>query len=174
LVKKLIPLFILVFLSMSWISVQAQNAPQYAAGSASKPVITQGYAAAEMRAGDVWKVYINASDPNSDLKYVVATIDQPGRGGGYPPSYTRIKGGNVRGLSGYVYLNTVVNVQQGLNFTNITLTVQVKDKAGNFSNPVSFPLHFQMNARQEPPASGLFQEKDLGPGMIQIRPLGDG
>ncbi len=172
--KKLVPLFVLVFLAVSWVSVQAQNTPQYAAGSASKPVITQAYAATQMRPGDTWKVYINASDPNSDLKYVVATIHQPGRGGGYPPSYTRVKGGNVHDLSGYVYLNTVINIQQGLNFTNITLTVQVKDKAGNFSNPVSFPLHFQMSARQEPPASGVFQEKDLGPVMIQISPLGDG
>jgi hypothetical protein len=139
--KKFIPLFVLMFLAVGWVSVQAQSNPQNAAGSTSKPVITQAYAATQMRPGDTWKVYINVSDPNSDLKYVVVTLDQPGRGGGYPPSYTRIKGGNVHDLSGYVYLNTANNVQQGLDFTNITLTLQVKDKAGNFSNPVSLPLH---------------------------------
>ncbi len=169
--KKLIPLLVLVFLAVCCASVQAQSTPQYTANTA-KPVITQAYASPEMRVGDTWKIYLNAVDPNSDMKYIVAPIDQPGRGG-YEASWTRIKGGGGHELSGYIYFNTVSNVQQGLNFTNITLTVQVKDKAGNMSNPVSFPLLFTYTARQEPPAPGVFQDKDLGPVMIQIRPLGD-
>jgi hypothetical protein len=137
----------------------------------NRPTITHSFAAKEMRVGDVWKVYLKASDPDGDLSYIVATIDQPGKGGAYPPSYIRIK--DPKDLSGYIFFNTDVNIQQGLLYTNLTLTVAVKDKAGHFSDPVSFPLHFRNIGRQEPPPAGVFQEKELGPIMIQIQPLGD-
>jgi hypothetical protein len=171
--KKLLPLFALVFLAVGCASTQGQNAPPSVSTQAAKPVITQAYASPELRLGDTWKVYLKATDPNSDINYIVATIDQPGRGG-YPASFTRVRGGSTHDVSGYIYLNTMNNVQSGLNFTNITLTVQVKDKAGNYSNPVSFPLHFTQRAVQQAPAPGVFQDKDLGPVMIEIRPLGDG
>ncbi len=142
--------------------------------AAARPVITQAYASPIMRTGDTWQMYLNASDPNGDMRFIVATVDQPGRGGGgYPPSFTRIrKGENHQRLSGYIYLNTVINIQQGLDFTNIVITVQIKDRNGNMSNPVSFPLHFQPTAAQQPPPSGTFEDHDLGPVMIQIQPLG--
>ncbi len=171
-IKKVIPVLSVVLLLAGCASMQAnQGNPQAAS---ARPVITQAFAAPEMRTGDAWKIYINASDPNGDMEYVVATVDQLGRGGGYPPSYTRIKSGGRQQLSGYVYLNTANNVQQGLNFTNLVMTVQIKDRNGNMSNPVSFPLHFQLSAVQQPPPAGVFQEANLGPIMIQIRPLGDG
>ncbi len=138
----------------------------------SGPVITGSFAVKQMRTGDVWKVYLNASDPDGDMSYIVATIDQPGKGGAYPPSYIRIKEGG-KDLSGYIYFNTDLNIQQGLTYTNLTLTVSIKDKAGHLSHPVSFPLHFQKIALRQPPPAGVFQEKDLGPIMIKIQPLGD-
>jgi hypothetical protein len=140
----------------------------------ARPIITQAYASPAMRTGDTWQIYFNASDPNGDMRYIVATVDQQGRGGGgYPPSFTRIrKGENRQRLSGYIYLNTVNNIQQGLDFTNLTLTVQIKDRNGNMSNPVSFPLHFQLSAVQPLPPPGTFEDHDLGPVMIQIQPLG--
>jgi hypothetical protein len=170
--RKLIPVWSVILLLAGCASMQAsQGNPQAAS---ARPVITQAFAAPEMRTGDAWKIYLNASDPNGDMEYIVATVDQPGRGGGYPPSFTRIKTGEHQELSGYVYLNTANNVQQGLNFTNLTLTVQIKDRNGNMSNPVSLPLHFQLSALQQPPPPGVFHEANLGPVMIQIRPLGDG
>ncbi len=60
---------------------------------------------------------------------------------------------------------------QGFAFTNLVLTVQIRDKAGNVSEPVSFPLQLQANARQQsPPPGGVFQEKNLGPVAIRIEP----
>ncbi len=140
----------------------------------SSPVIAQSFAARELRLGDTWKVYLKAFDPDGDMNYVVATIDQPGRGaGGYPVSYLRIKNGGKE-LSGYVYLNTNSTVQRGLEYTNITLSVSIRDKAGHDSNTVAFPLHFHRLARQEAPPAGVFAEQALGPIMIELRPLGDG
>ena len=171
-VKKIVPVLSAIVLLFGCASMQADQGNPEAASA--RPVITQAYAAPEMRTGDAWKIFINASDPNGDMEYIVATIDQPGRGGGYPPSYTKVKKGENQQMSGYVYLTTANNVQSALNFTNLTLTVQIKDRNGNLSNPVSFPLHFQLSAVQQPPPQGIFQQANLGPVMIEIRPLGDG
>ncbi len=134
------------------------------------PVIKGAYAAKEMKVGDTWKIYINASDPEGDMEYILASVDQPGRGGGYPPSATKIRESRNQQLSGYIYLSTSRSLQEGIEFTNITLTVQIKDRHGNLSAPVSFPLHFRSSAQQAPPPPGQFEEVDLGPVMIEISP----
>ncbi len=166
--KKWVPLLSLVLL----IGCAAGEANREKRQTPSAPpVITEAYAAREMRLGDVWKVYINASDPDGDMNYIVATIDQPGRGSGYPPAFIRMEKAQCRDLSGYIYLKT--EPAHALEYTNINLSVQVKDKRGNMSNTVVFPMHFRMNAVQPPPPQGKFKEEELGPIMIRIRPLGD-
>lgn len=174
--KRFLPVtLILAFFAWGCASMQAKESPpQGTQAAASKPTITDSYASNQLRLGDTWRVYIKASDPNNDMDTILATIEQPGKGGAYPPSYTRIKDGNKRELSGYLYWNTSQEVQsQGLNFTNLVLTVQVKDKAGNVSNPVRFPLHFSLSAVQQPPPAGAFQNRDLGPIMIRVTPPGE-
>jgi hypothetical protein len=147
-----------------------QGVFQPAESSTSKPVITEAYASKGLRFGDTWKIYLKGSDSSSDMDTIIATMFQPGRGGGYPPSYIRIRDGNKRDLSGYIYWNSGEDMQQGLMFTSLTLTVQIKDKAGNISTPVTFPLHFQMT-RQELPPPGIFANNELGPVMVRILPL---
>lgn len=136
------------------------------------PVISGFYAARELGPGGTWKIYLKASDPNGDMKYIVAYIDEAGLGG-YSPSYTKIRGGDSKELSGYVYLNTA----SGAGYTSriyydLTLTVQIQDRAGHYSKPVSIPLHFQYRtATQENPPPGVFKEHDLGPIMIELRTM---
>ncbi len=161
----------LMLLSWGCESIQAaEPAPQPADGSAPKPVITEAFASKEMRLGDVWKIYLKASDPGSDMDMIIADIYQPGRGGGYPSSYIRIRDGNRRDLSGYIYWNSGEDMQQGLMFTSLVLTVQIKDKAGNISAPMTFSLHFQKKG-QEPPPPGVFADRELGPVMVRILPM---
>lgn len=147
-----------------------QAPPRSTEASASKPVITEAYASKELRLGDTWKIYLKASDPSSDMELIMADIYQPGRGGGYPASYTRIRDGNKHDLSGYIYWNSAQDMQEGLMFSSLVLNVQIKDKAGNISDAMSFPLHFRMT-RQEPPPPGIFADRELGPVMIRILPL---
>jgi hypothetical protein len=132
----------------------------------SIPVITQFFASPTAKPGDTWKVYLKASDPDGDMKNILCVVDQPGVGT-YPVSITRIKEKDRRELSGYVYLNTPGD----FDMLNLTLHVQVEDKAGHYSKPVSFPLTFSSRARQEPPPQGVFKEKDLGPILIQLRKI---
>jgi hypothetical protein len=105
------------------------------------------------------------------MRYIVSTIDQPGKET-YPVTFTKIKEGGGKDLSGYIYLNTVG--VQGLNFVSLTLTVQIQDKAGHFSQPAVFPLSLSFSSQQQTPSPGIFPEKDLGPIMITLRSVFDG
>jgi hypothetical protein len=95
--KKMVPLLTLLFLVVSCASLEMNQRKQQE--TSTPPVITQAYAAPQMRTGGAWKIYLNASDPNGSMQYIVATLVQPGRGGGYPPSFTRIKNGGQQQLS---------------------------------------------------------------------------
>jgi len=134
------------------------------------PVISESFASKQIRPGATWKIYLIASDPDGDMKNIVCIVEQPGVGT-YPVSITRIGENNQKELSGYIYLNTFS--RDDLNFVTITLTVQVQDKAGHYSQPAVFPLSLQSRSRQEPPPPGIFKENDLGPIMIQLRTIRD-
>ena len=87
--------------------------------------------------------------------------------GDYPASRIKIAEENARELNGFIYLNTTVPGGSGfLNSVNITLTVQIRDRAGYTSKPAVFPLSFSGFYSQEPPPPGVFQEQELGPIMV--------
>jgi hypothetical protein len=129
------------------------------------PIITRSFASPQIWPGDIWRVYLSASDPEGDMKAVYCNIDQPGTST-HPVSITRIPKDQQRELSGYLYLTTPG--MAGMNFGNLVLTVQIQDRAGNFSEPLSFSLSFNPRARQEEAPPGLFQDKELGPIMIPL------
>ena len=136
------------------------------------PTITAYFAASELRGGDTWKIYLNAFDPDGDMKYIVASIDQAGMGA-YSASYTRIAKGRGKEFSGYVFLNTMASAAYTSTiFYNLRLTLQIQDRAGNYSQPVVLPLSFEYRAgAQVLPPPGKFEEKDLGPIMISLKTM---
>jgi hypothetical protein len=133
------------------------------------PTITESFASQEMRPGDTWKVYLKASDPGGDMDYILATVFQVGKKI-YPVSLIKVRGGNNKEINGYIYLNTLVPEYEFLNFSSLNLTVQVKDKAGHFSQPVEFPLSFYPRAVQGSPSPGVFKDQTLGPVMTTLKP----
>jgi len=134
------------------------------------PLISQSFASPRVNPLETWKVYLIASDPDGDMKNIVCTIDQPGVGT-YPLSFIRIQDPNQKQLSGYIYLK--MPPFEDLNFVDLTLTVQIQDRAGHYSPPAVFPLSINNTFQQEPPPPGVFKESDLGPIMIQLRTLRD-
>jgi hypothetical protein len=136
-------------------------------GKAS-PVIHKSYGASQIWPGESWKVYLIASDPDGDMKNILCTIDQPGVGT-YPVSMIRIAEGRKNELSGFIFLNT--QSLEDLTFVTLTLTVQVQDMAGHYSQPATFPLLLTGTGQQEPPQPGAFQEANLGPIMIRLRTI---
>ena len=140
-----------------------------AAGKAV-PVITQSFASTKVWPGETWKVYLNVSDPGGEMKYIFAIVEQPGVGP-YPLSIIRVKGGNRKEMSGYLYLVTATPWYP-LDFVNLTLTIEVQDRSGNFSQPAAFPLSINSRYTQEAAPQGVFKEQELGPVMVRLRTIG--
>ena len=134
------------------------------------PVITQSFASKEIWPGETWKVYLNASDSDGEMKNIFAIVEQPGVGQ-YPLSIIRVKGENRKEMSGYLYLVTATPWYP-LNFVNLTLIVQVQDKSGNFSAPAAFPLSINSRYTQEAPPERVFKEQGLGPVMVRLTTMG--
>jgi len=105
------------------------------------------------------------------MKNILAIVDQPGMGQ-YPMSIVRVKENNRKDLSGYLYLYT--SASSSLNFINIQLTIYIQDRSGIYSQPAVFALEINSRFSQEPPPPGIFQEEELGPIMIKLRPIRGG
>ena len=99
--KKIVVFFLASVSAIGW-TMFSPKAAQSSVDEKGVPMIVQSFASKELRAGDVWKVYLKASDPEGKMRYIFATISQPGVGI-YPVSITRIKGENRKELSGYIY-----------------------------------------------------------------------
>ena len=164
--KKTLALFVAVVLVAGGAMFEPRTA-QPAVEGEKGPVILQSFASKELRPGDVWKVYLKASDPEGEMKYIFATVSQPGANT-YPLSIIRIKGENQKELSGYIYLNTAPAAQA--NFFNLTLTLSVSIKGtGGFSQPAVFPLSFEARPTPEAPPDGVFKEQKLGPISVSLQ-----
>ena len=168
--KKTLALLVAVVLAAGGAMFEPRTA-QPAAEGEKPPAILQSFASKELRAGDVWKVYLKASDPEGKMKYIFATIFQPGVGT-YPVSITRIKGGNQKELSGYIYLNTAPALPTEFFNLTLTLAVNIQGKGGVFSQPVFFPVSFSPQPSQEAPPDGAFREQNLGSIMINLKTVG--
>jgi hypothetical protein len=164
--KKIVALMVMLMMALGgafleWISAKA------ATEEGGIPAIVQSFAPTQIRPGDVWKVYLKASDPHGKMKYIFATISQPGVGI-YPVSIIRIREENWKEFSGYIYLNTAPARQTNFFNLTLTLTVNIKDERG-FSESAVFPLSFQAKPTQEAPPEGVFKEQDLGPIMVTLK-----
>jgi hypothetical protein len=165
--KKIVALIIILTMALGGAFLGRPSA-QAATEDRGTPVIVQSFAPKEMRPGYTWKVYLKAADPDGKMKYIFATISQPGVGT-YPVSITSIKQENRKELSGYIYLNTAPARLPEFFNRSLTLTVNIQGKGGQFSQPAVFPLFFQAKPTQEAPPEGVFKEQNLGPIMVTLR-----
>ena len=115
----------------------AQSKPE-----TKKPIITHAFATDTAHYGTIWKVYIEAEDPDGDMLRIASVVDQVGYGR-YPTQWVYLKPQNAKHLRGYLqgsfYSKTTAPLNDG---TQITLKVSLFDKAGNESNEVVFRLTF--------------------------------
>jgi hypothetical protein len=107
--------------------------------SGSPPVITFSYAQGKIRPGDIWRIYISASDPDGDMSKIFCVIEQPGVGR-YKPEVIWLKKEMGRKFSGYLHLSTTSF--RDLWGVTLTLTLTIEDRQGNECQPVLFPLEF--------------------------------
>jgi len=170
--RKMENLMAWIIIALGWV-ILWPAVTQSAEEQKGIPVIVQSFAAKELIPGDVWKVYLKASDPNGKMKYIFSTISQPGVGS-YPVSITKIKEENEKGLSGYIYLNTAPARLSRFFDLTLSLTVNIKDDKGQFSKPAVFPLSFVAKPSPDSPPEGIFKEENLGPIMVTLRTVEGG
>jgi len=105
------------------------------------PIITHSFAVERGYYGYIWKIYIEADDPDGDMLRIASVVDQVGYGY-YPTDWIYLKPQYQKHLKGYVQWNTFGQASHMSEWTQITLKVSITDKAGNESNVVVFPFEF--------------------------------
>ena len=119
------------------------------------PIITHTFAVEKGYYGYIWKVYLEAEDPDGQMLRIASVVDQVGYGH-YPTDWIYLKPQYRNHFKGYIQWNTFSSNASYLpEWTQITLKVSVVDKAGNESNEVIFPFTFEITPEQysyEPPA----------------------
>jgi hypothetical protein len=147
------------FYSCGWTQSKVDSKP---------PIITHSFAVEKGYYGYVWKIYIEAEDPDGDMVKIVSTVDQPGWGH-YFPDTILIKPQNRNHLKGYIQWNTFSSKTHYLReFTIITLKVSVFDKAGNESNVVVFPFEFVSRSVPKYELPSPFNKDDMRLGYVHI------
>ena len=159
-----LPLLALTFVIAyaAWAQPKPENRP---------PVITHSFAVEKGYYGYIWKIYIEAEDPDGEMYKIASVVDQVGYGH-YPTDWIILKPQYQHHLKGYIQWNTFSSRTPYLkDWNQIMLKVSIIDKAGNESNVVVFPFTFlsgvkdQYNYKLPPP----FDQGDLPRlGYIQI------
>jgi hypothetical protein len=147
----LLALAILIAPAMVWSEAKPEGNP---------PVIKSSFAVERGYYGYIWKIYIEAEDPDGDMSRIGVQVDQLGYGY-YPADWTYIKPQNGKYMKGYLQWNTFSNRTSYLReWTHIRLRLSVFDKAGHESNEVVFPFEFvsgvkgQYQYKLPPPFNG--------------------
>jgi len=109
------------------------------------PIITHSFAVEKGYYGYVWKIYIEAEDPNGDMYKIASMVDEPGVGR-YPTDWIILKPEYRKHFVGYIQWNTNSGYYLP-EWTPITLNVAIFDKAGNESNVVVFPFTFETGVK---------------------------
>ena len=113
------------------------------------PIITHTFAVEKGYYGYIWKIYIEANDPDGDMLRIASVVDQTGYGH-YPTDWIFVKAPYQKHFRGYLQWNTFSSRTSYLReWTEITLKVSVFDKAGNESNVVVFPFEFVSGVRNQ-------------------------
>ena len=116
-----------------------------------KPVITHTFAADKGPYGFIWKIYIEAEDPNGGMDKIAAIVNQTGYGY-YPTDWIVLKPRYRKHFIGYLQWNTFSSKGSYLaERTQIILKVSIFNQAGKESNEVVFPFTFESGVKNRYP-----------------------
>jgi len=125
------------------------------------PAITQTYAVEKGRYGHIWKIYIEAEDPDGEMFKIASVVEQSGYGR-YPTDFIILKPVDRKHLKGFLQWNTFSSNAPFLReWTQITLTVSIFDKTGNESPEVVFPFTFETGVGREPKPPAPFDQGEI-------------
>lgn len=120
--KKLLYLTWLVLAVTFWIA--SEGWPEAKPGTKS-PIITSSFAVERGYYGYIWKIYIEAEDPDGDMLEIAAVADQVGYGL-YQTNWTTLRPQYRKHLKGYVQWNTFSSKTFSLReWTQINLKLSI-------------------------------------------------
>ncbi len=126
------------------------------------PKIINSFAVERGPYGYIWKIYLEAEDPEGDMDKIASLVEEPGFGS-YFTDWIILKPQYRKYFKGYIQWNTRSVSGSLPEWTQITLRVSIFDKAGNESNEVVFPFTFEHGIKSpyqyELPSP--FDKKDL-------------
>ena len=135
------------------------------------PIITQVFAVDKGPYGDIWKIYIEAEDPDGDMDKISVGVNQLGYGH-YPTDWITIKPQHRKHLIGFLQWNTISSKASYLpEWTQIFVKVSIFDKAGNESNEVLVPFTFESGAKNQyqlPPPFNKGNSPRIGNIMVDL------
>ena len=133
------------------------------------PVLQKVWVSPEVNRGDLLKIYIKASDPEGDMRWIMVAAGR-GKGAIYG-SVIRLRKEDRKDLNGYVFWDTGQARSTGV--TGI-VEVTIEDWKGNESETLSVPVKIVSKGAKSQSAPEEFKEKEIGPIMIDARTLGGG
>ena len=139
---------VLTLLVGSCSGLQVQDYDKVFEEQGQPPVLIDYYAAAVIRPGTTWKIYLEAKDKDGDMAYIATMLYQAGFGY-YATDYTRLTGKERKKFSGYVALRTPS--EASLAQDTFTMEVLVRDRQRNSSEIVKLPLTFSQVERENIP-----------------------
>jgi hypothetical protein len=129
------------------------------------PVIEKVWASPVTPTGTLLKIYVKASDPNGDMKwlYISAGVGKQSVLGAVP---IRLKGESTKSLNGYVYWDSSRMTAGGEVQATAEFTVEDSQGKESEAKSVTFLLKKGKDVKAEKPPSD-FQEKEIGPIMLR-------
>lgn len=162
-ISRLIP--IILFLLMACCTTLGNRGTQH---GGSPPVITNAFASKEVSHGDIWRIYVEANDPDGDMRYFGYTITNTGFGGRV--DYVRIRKGDRATMLGYLRVFTSSPGDPQAEWARLTLTLYIQDRSGNTSGKVTFPVALTRGVKQAspPPPFDIQGMKRLGQIWVEL------
>jgi hypothetical protein len=125
------------------------------------PVLEKIWASPETAHGKLLKIYIKASDPDGDMKYLIVSA---GRGKQTTASIPiRLKKEMGKSLNGYVYWDT----SRAKKNTSGTVEIMIEDSKGNESEAKSLSVSIKAKDAKVEKAPADFQEFDIAPVILE-------
>jgi hypothetical protein len=113
------------------------------------PTITHFFPEDKGPYGCIWKIYIEAKDPDGDMDRISVAVHQVGDGY-YPIDWIAIKPQHRKHLIGILQWNTFSSKASYLpEWTQISAKISIFDEAGNESNEVIIPFTFESGAKNQ-------------------------
>jgi hypothetical protein len=115
-------------------------------GTGPSPVIEGYYASKTVSAGDTWKIFLRAKDPEGDMLYIACMVSETGYG---PVNSVEIPltGKDRAEFSGYLAMPIEVEDPFEVAGINLTTTILIRDGQGNASQ--SIQLSFTLDGESE-------------------------